>query len=74
MCLGLPAKVVKIEGTVALVDISGVERKASIELLEDIKPGDYVLLHAGCAIQKLDPEEAEKTLDLFKEIEDIMHG
>lgn len=74
MCLGLPARVVKIEGNVALLDISGVERKASIELLEDVQPGDYVLLHAGCAIQKLDQEEAEKTLALFREIEDIMHG
>lgn len=68
MCLGIPAKIVKIDGSVAEVEFGGVTRKASIDLLEEAKAGDYVLLHAGFAIQKLDEEQARKTLRLLEEI------
>jgi hydrogenase expression/formation protein HypC len=68
MCLAIPAKVLKIEGPLALVSIEGVEYKASLQLLEDVKEGDFVMLHAGFAIEKVDPEEAAETLRLLNEI------
>ena len=68
MCLAIPAKVLKIEGLLALVSIEGVEYKASLQLLEDVKEGDFVMLHAGFAIEKIDPEEAAETLRLLNEI------
>ena len=66
MCLGVPARVVEIEGRIAKLDLAGNHLKASLDLLDDIKIGDYVLLHAGYAIQKIDEEEARKTLELIK--------
>ncbi len=74
MCLGVPGKVVKIEGDTALVEILGASREISIELLKDVKIGDYVIIHAGCAIQKLDEEEALNTIELFKEIKELSNG
>jgi len=71
MCLGIPGKVIKIEAKSSLVEILGVTREISIELLENVKVGDYVITHAGCAIQKLDEDEALKTIELFKEIEEL---
>ena len=73
MCLGIPGKVIKVEDKTCLVEIMGVSREISIELLKDIKLGDYVLIHAGCAIQKLDEEEAVRTIELFKELKELMH-
>jgi hydrogenase expression/formation protein HypC len=69
MCLAIPAKVILIEGTTALVAIEDVEYQASLLLLEDVHPGDFVMLHAGFAIEKVDPEEAAEMLRLLNEIE-----
>lgn len=71
MCLGLPAKVVIIDGNAAEVEMMGVINKISVELLENVKIGDYVLVHAGCAIQIVDQEEAAKTIDIFNEIREL---
>jgi hydrogenase expression/formation protein HypC len=68
MCLAIPAKVISIEGASALVTIEDVEYQASLLLLEDVHPGDFVMLHAGFAIEKVDPEEAAETLRLLYEI------
>jgi len=68
MCLAIPVKVVKVKGTLAEVDMSGVKRQADIRFLENIKPGDYILLHAGFAIEKINKKEAQKTLKLLKDI------
>ncbi len=66
MCLALPARVVEVHpGQVATVDLDGVRRKVSTALLEDVAVGDYVLLHVGFALTRLDVEEAEATLALF---------
>ena len=70
MCLGIPARVVSLEGEMAKVSIGGVEYTASLRLLEDISVGDYVIIHAGFAIEKVDPQEAEETVRLVQEIED----
>lgn len=74
MCLGVPGKIVEIKGKYAVADILGAEREISVELLEGVKPGDFVLIHAGCAIQVLDEEEAAATIDLFNELRDIANG
>jgi hydrogenase expression/formation protein HypC len=72
MCLGIPAQVMELAESVAVVEVGGVRREVSVELLDDVATGDWVIIHAGFAIQKLDPEEAEKTLRLFKEIADAI--
>jgi hydrogenase expression/formation protein HypC len=69
MCLAIPAKVISVDGASALVTIEDVEYKASLLLLDDVNPGDYIMLHAGFAIQKVDAEEAEETLRLLIEME-----
>ena len=74
MCLGVPAKVVEIRGTRASVDVMGATTEISIEFLKDVKPGDYVIVHAGCAIQILDEDEAVNTLELFRELEEFANG
>jgi hydrogenase expression/formation protein HypC len=68
MCLAIPAKVISVEGTSARVTIEDVEYTASLLLLEDIKPGDFIMLHAGFGIAKVDPKEAAEILQLFLEI------
>jgi hydrogenase expression/formation protein HypC len=68
MCLAIPAQVVSVEGKTATVDFGGVTRSISIVLIENVKKGDYVIVHTGYAIQKMDPEEAEKTLELWREV------
>jgi len=68
MCLGVPMQVVKIEGETALCEIDGVTREASLMMVEGIKVGDFVLIHAGFAIEKLDEQDAQQTLCLFREI------
>jgi len=67
MCLAVPAEVKSIDGHTATVDYGGVTRNSNISLV-DVKVGEYVIVHAGYAIQVLDKEEARKTLDIFKEM------
>jgi hydrogenase expression/formation protein HypC len=75
MCLAVPGKIVKIaESFMALVDLAGVEREVSLELVPEAKEGNYVLIHAGFAIQLIDEEEALKTLELFKEMMEYEDG
>ena len=73
MCLALPVKVIQIglgtEGDAALVDLGGVQKEISVALLDDVQVGDYVILHVGYALSRLDPEEAERTLAIFSEID-----
>lgn len=69
MCLAIPAQVVEIrEGDVAVVDLAGVRKEISLSLVDDVAVGDYVIVHVGYALNKLDPEEAARTLALFAEI------
>ncbi len=68
MCLAIPMKVSKIEGNMGMVSLSGTQRKINIEFTDGIKVGDYVVVHAGFAIQKLDEKQAQKTLSLLSEI------
>jgi hydrogenase expression/formation protein HypC len=68
MCLSIPAKVVSIDGDMAEVSAGGSLFKAGLHMVEDVKPGDYILLHAGFAIQKLSESDAEETIRLFEEM------
>lgn len=68
MCVAVPGKVIEINNNSAILDFMGVEKEVSIELLESINIGDYLLVHAGCAIQKMDLEEAVETIKLFEEL------
>jgi hydrogenase expression/formation protein HypC len=69
MCLAIPARVIQInEQSLGLVELGGVVRQASFMLLPDAQVGDYVLLHAGYALQKVDEAEAEETLRLLAEL------
>lgn len=69
MCLSIPAKVEKIEEDMALVSVGGTKYNASLQMLDDVKVGDYILLHTGFAIQKLSEEEALESLKVFEEFE-----
>ena len=69
MCLAVPVQITKIlESQRALANLGGIEKDISIALLEDITVGDYVILHVGYALTKLDKHEAEKTLQLFRDM------
>lgn len=71
MCLGVPMKIISIDGTNAVAEIDGVQREASLMLLgEELALGDYVIVHAGFAISKLDEDEALETLEMMREIFD----
>lgn len=71
MCLALPCKVVAIDGDNATIDVSGMQKTISLALVDDVAVGDYVIVHVGYALTKLDPEEAEKTLALFAEMGEL---
>jgi hydrogenase expression/formation protein HypC len=68
MCLAIPAKILKIENNLALVDMAGVKRQADIRMVSKVRVGEYVLIHAGFAIEKIGEKEAEETLQLLREI------
>lgn len=67
MCLAVPGKIISIEGVTATVDVAGVQVVARLDLMDEVAFGDYVLVHAGFAITKLDADEAEETLALLQE-------
>lgn len=68
MCVGLPARVESINDGIALVDATGAKREISVELIENVKPGDYVMIHAGVAIARITQEEAEETREIMEEL------
>ncbi len=69
MCLGVPGKVVSVDGFIAQVDFWGVTRQVRLELCDaDVEVGDYVLNHVGYAIRRIPPEEVEETLALYDEL------
>lgn len=71
MCLALPCRIVELRpGDLAMIDIAGVGKEISLALVENVVVGDYVIVHVGYALTRLDPEEAEKTLALFAELGD----
>ena len=65
MCVGLSAKVVRINEGMAVVDADGAKREVSAELLDELEPGDYVMVHAGIAIAKITEEDEDEAEDLL---------
>lgn len=72
MCLGIPLKIVDINGNDAFGELHGVKRKVRVDLLPQLKIGDYVMVHAGFAIEIIDETLAKDTLETLLELEDVM--
>ncbi|MFP3910946.1 MAG: HypC/HybG/HupF family hydrogenase formation chaperone [Desulfobacteraceae bacterium] len=68
MCLAIPARVIALDGAMATIDMEGTQREASTLLLEDVQIGDYVIVHAGFAIHKIDETEAQESLKVLREL------
>ncbi len=70
MCLGIPMKVIEVDGFNARCEAKGVEREVSLFMLQDekVQPGDYVMIHVGYAIQKMTPQEARSAWELFDQM------
>ena len=68
MCLAVPMKLVKIDGDEGIAAASGLERKVNLSFLKKLKIGDYVLIHAGFAMEKVDAKEAKRTIRAWKEV------
>jgi hydrogenase expression/formation protein HypC len=73
MCLSIPAKIVSINGAVAEVSAGGTIFKAGLQMIENVSVGDYILLHAGFAIQKISEKDAEETIRLFEEMKNSLN-
>jgi hydrogenase expression/formation protein HypC len=68
MCLAIPSKIIEIEDSVGIIDVDGIKREADISLLENPKVGDYVIVHAGFAIDKIDELSAIETINQLKKL------
>ena len=71
MCLSIPGKIITIDGEYAEVSVGGSIFRAGLQMVDNVKPGDYVLLHTGFAIQKLTEEEARESLKIFEEFNEL---
>lgn len=72
MCLAVPLKIIKVDGKDAEAEIEGVRRKIRADFIKDPMPGDYVIVHAGFAIEKLEEKQALENLRLIKEVTDVL--
>ena len=70
MCVGLSARVVKVQNGMALIDADGARREVSSKMLKDLEPGDYVMVHAGIAIAKITEDEDEQSDELLSELKE----
>ena len=68
MCLAVPMKIIETDGSVATLEVGGITTCANVSLIENASPGDYVIIHAGFAIEKLDEHEADVRISLFSEL------
>ena len=73
MCLSIPAKIVSIDGTMAEVSAGGAIFSAGLQMIEDVRVGDYILLHAGFAIQKISEKDAAETLKILEEMNNSLN-
>jgi len=73
MCLAIPSKIIKIENDIGIIDVEGVRRKVSLMLLENAKVGEYVIVHAGFAIHKIDESAAMESLKYLRELASMMN-
>lgn len=72
MCLAIPLRLVSVDGTDAVGEVGGIQREVSIMMTPDVKVGDYVIVHAGFAIQVLDQKEAEENLEILRQIGEMV--
>ena len=72
MCLAIPSKIIRINGKMGTIDVEGVRREASLLLLDEPREGDYVIVHAGFAIHKIDEAEALESLRTLREVAALM--
>jgi hydrogenase expression/formation protein HypC len=70
MCLAIPMKIIEVDGVTAVTEVDGVKRRARLDFLPEAGVGDYVLVHAGLAIAKVDAAAAQETLDLLRKLAD----
>ena len=68
MCLAVPMRVVELDPPMGVVELEGIRRQVFLGFLEGIETGDYVLVHAGCAVERLRPEEAAADLEMFRQL------
>lgn len=72
MCLAIPVRIEEVLGAeTAIADIGGVRKEINVALISDLAVGDYVIMHVGYALNKIDPQEAERTLALFSELDEL---
>lgn len=71
MCIALPCKVIEVSEDQAVVELGGTRRRVFLDLVDEVSEGDYLIVHAGYAINKVDEEEAKKTLELVEGIENL---
>lgn len=69
MCVGLPAKVTELKDGMAVVDATGAKRTVTAELLDDLQPGDYIMIHAGAAIAKITGDDQEETDEIMEALQ-----
>ncbi|ASJ04141.1 MULTISPECIES: HypC/HybG/HupF family hydrogenase formation chaperone [Thermococcus] len=74
MCLAIPGRVIEIHGKTAVVDFGGVRREVRLDLLPEVGIGDYVIVHTGFAIERLDEERALEILEAWAEVERALEG
>jgi len=73
MCLAVPARILEVKGNKGIVDFGGIRREINLSLVDNVKVGDYVLVHVGFAIQKLERKEAEEILKLWREVSEALN-
>lgn len=69
MCIAVPGKIITIEDTSGKVEVMGIEMMVALDFIESPKIGDYVLIHAGCAIEKIEEEEGKEIISIFRELD-----
>lgn len=72
MCLAIPLKLIEIDGNRAIGEADGLRRELRVDFIADPKPGEYVIVHAGFAIERLSPQQAQEDLDAWREVADAL--
>jgi hydrogenase expression/formation protein HypC len=73
MCLAIPMRLIEIDGAAGVAEVDGISRQVRLDLLPEVVLGDYILIHAGLAIARVDAEHAEETLDLLRNLADEVY-
>lgn len=73
MCLGIPLRIIEVNGVNAVGEMSGIRRNVRIDFIPDIKPGEYVMIHAGFALERIKTELAHETMDAISEIRNLQY-